>query len=191
MASSEFIPPTGLLIRVITPQLARRVDHSQIPLLNNGLPIALSTTLRQLKAMIATHLGVEIHTPATDALAPECNCNLARSIAKYGIWDMLLSRGGRNLSEKYKYELNSSSGGCRLCGRALNELCNTCLNNENSDPSYCPQVVNAGCEHVFHHHCYVQHHNVENGIQLCPGGCSQGQLQYAKRANSQRQLTER
>ena len=158
---------------MLTPQIARHsVDHDKIPFLNGGNLIPLSTTLRELKYMIATHLGVQVRIPLTETPSPECNCNLARSVAKHGIWEMLHCRTWQGYGE-YAAS-HDCSGVCALCGRHLADSCRTCLNEDSNDNDRCPLVINAGCRHVFHHHCYIQRDRIENGVQLCPGGCPQG-----------------
>lgn len=169
------MPSEGIPIRIITPRMARESDdHHSLPLLNNGHPVPLSTSLRELKRMISLSLGVQVHFPAAGDPNPECNCSLAQSIAKYGIWDMLRCRVHlEDCKYPHAHEDPQWTGVCGLCGRTLDASCRFCL-NENNDQQYCPLVLNAGCRHTFHHHCYVNYTGSENGNPLCPAGCSQG-----------------
>ena len=64
---------------------------------------------------------------------------------------------------------------CGLCCRALSQACDTCEIQE-TDETYCSVVVNAGCNHSFHHHCYVSACRIGDFsyVQKCPQGCSVG-----------------
>ena len=156
----------GILIRVITPQNANAVDNiRETDLLDDGARIPLSTTLRQLKERISKKLGVTIQLPSpaqTACTTNECNCVLANSIAKYGLWDML--RGRDPYDSTFPYERMDTSGECFICFNPLDEGCGNCARVKD-----CPLVRNAGCSHIFHRDCYIQHEG-----QNCPGGCSMG-----------------
>ena len=167
-------------IRVITPKIAAQIANNQIeetgvPYLNDGNPIPLTTTLRELKQLVATCLNEKIHLPESDKnKLNECNCSLARDIAKRGVWDMLRPRhnGQKNFAacdEKFDIEE------CGLCHRALSQACDTCEIQE-TDETFCSVVVNAGCNHPFHHHCYVSASRIGDfsRVQKCPQGCSIG-----------------
>jgi hypothetical protein len=151
-------------IRVITPSTARTVTNIRdIGLFDNGSPtsISLGTSLRQLKHMIASHLSVTIKLPS-QAYASECNCIFARSVAKYGLWDML--RGREPLSGTFPYEDMDLSCDCLICMIPLHQSCQGCTSLND-----CPLVRNSGCSHVFHRDCFVQYAGMN-----CPGGCSTG-----------------
>src|SRR5947207_3050335 len=127
------------------------VKHETVPLLNNGIPFPLTTTLRELKQAVANGLGETITFPESPK-RHECNCYLARSIARYGTWDMLRCRTHQGPNCDYAHETFDSCELCSLCQRHLNDPCETCETGETNE-SECALVVNAGCVHKFHHHC--------------------------------------
>ena len=166
--------PNSAIIRVITPESAQRSpDPNSARLLNGGNPIALTMTLRQLKESIGNLLGVhDLRLPEKRSPSSAiCNCALARSVAKNGIWEMLQCRIHDSSDEGCGYpHVNASKDGqCLLCHEALSEPCQICQDNEVIQ-NPCPLISNVGCNHSFHHHCYT-----EQVGSACPGGCSKSQ----------------
>jgi hypothetical protein len=158
------------VIRVITPASAQKGhDVSSIMFYNDGIPVPLNTTLGQLKTGISRLLDVQqLHLPSrlTTAFHPICNCNFANSIVENGIWEMLRCRIHNVQTEDcdYPHEQVSKDSECSICLIDLTKPCQACEVIGETD---CPLVVNAGCRHTFHHHCYTGSTN-EN----CPAGCA-------------------
>jgi hypothetical protein len=158
----------SIQIRVITPSDAQPCsDLHDLPFLHDGARIPLSTTLRQLKEMIATQFGLTIQFPSALSY-DECNCALAKNIATHGVWDMLRCREPRKEGEIDPFPRDDVdvSKECLICSAPLYEMCAKCIDEPHNK---CPLVINAGCEHIFHRDCFV-HHRGNN----CPGGCSTG-----------------
>jgi hypothetical protein len=178
-----------IVIRVITPSSAQSRDVKSILLYNDGKPIPLSTTLRQLKVGIARLLNVNGLSlpPKTTAATPMrlCNCAFASTIVTYGVWEMLRCRIHDSEEEgcDYPHKTIVKDKICLLCHTTLTERCQHC---ELGDISDCPLVVNAGCNHTFHHHCYTQHTN-----ETCPGGCAKSMFLkiYLTIGTTQREMT--
>jgi hypothetical protein len=161
----------SIQIRVITPANAHGCcDLRKLPLLDEGNRIPLSTTLRQLKEMIARHLSIAIHLPPASSAMDECNCALAKDIAAHGVWDMLRCREPMKQVDvdSFPREDINTSKDCLICADPLTEPCGKCRDDPDGRKE-CPLVINAGCEHVFHRDCFVRHRNSN-----CPGGCSTG-----------------
>jgi hypothetical protein len=161
---------------VVTASLAsQHSDIANIPLLNNGTPVSLATTLRELKHQIATSLNESVHLPEHDGLKHECNCSLAQSISRHGTWDMLRCRDQHQRQSDYPHEDLDGSAQCVLCHMLLSHPCRRCQEGE-SDEKYCALVINAGCKHTFHHHCYITKNQIGGFLrdESCPQGCSQG-----------------
>lgn len=160
------------IIRVITPKSAQKCSdaHSAL-LLNGGNPISLTMTLRQLKLNIGNLLSVQnLYLPEKPSSPSSvCNCALARSIVKNGIWEMLKCRTHDSSHEDcdYPHVNTSKDGQCLLCLEALAEPCQRCQEGSGVVIDPCPLVSNVGCNHTFHHHCYT-----EQLEKTCPGGCS-------------------
>jgi hypothetical protein len=159
-----------LVIRVITPASAQRGHDNHGPLLyNDGKPIPLNTTLRQLKVGISQLLnvqGLRLPSKATAAnVSHICNCDFGRSIVESGLWEMLRCRvhDSREGACDYPHSPVQKGTSCIICHIALTDPCEGC---EDSTLDGCPLVVNAGCNHTFHHHCYRGTSN-----ETCPGGC--------------------
>ena len=166
----------SLQIRVITPANAQGCsDICKLPLLDNGNKIPLSTTLRQLKEMIAKHLAITIHLPYTPPFIDECNCALAKNIAAHGVWDMVRCREPtKEIEAEFSHHEDIDiSKECLICSIALKEPCGSRCRDYPLAASHneCPLVINAGCEHVFHRDCYLRHRS-----KNCPGGCSTGEV---------------
>src|SRR5205814_3897641 len=138
----------------------------------NGEAIALDTTLRQLKIGIANFLGIKNlllpHRNTTIRSSPECNCGLAQSIATNGLWEMLRCRIHNSSHSEcdYPHESLEKKGECNICHFELSDPCEQCQNTDDR-MNDCPLVVNVGCNHIFHHHCYRS-----DVRETCPGGCS-------------------
>lgn len=164
------------IIRLITPaSVYQRQDIAPL-LYNGGNPIPLSTTLRQLKVGIAQQLGIQdLHLPPKATAAdPQhiCNCAFAGSIAENGIWEMLRCRihDSPNGDCDYPHAPTAKSKDCLVCHVGLQDPCEDC---SSSDAAPCPLVINAGCDHTFHYHCYKKHVG-----DTCPGGCSRSNLPF-------------
>ena len=160
-----------IVIRIVTPASAQMsYDVKSILLYNNGEPIPLTTTLRQLKVGIAQLLGIQgLSLPSkTTAATPSrlCNCAFAGTVVTHGIWEMLRCRLHNSNEEDCDYPHNTIEQDkiCQICQATLTDRCQDC---ESLDTNECPLVVNAGCGHTFHHHCFTQYTN-----ETCPGGCS-------------------
>jgi hypothetical protein len=165
-----------LQIRVITPKLANQnKDQTSIPLLNDGCPIPVTTTLRELKQLIAASFGESIYLPAPQPEHHECNCTLAGSIAQRGIWEMLRCRDHKEKNCQYPHGTFGITEECLLCRKELRQPCISCGNQE-TDAINCALVTNAGCQHKFHHHCYVHAAAFRRAAlnNACPAGCSIG-----------------
>src|SRR5947207_7815587 len=110
-------------------------------------------TLRQLKLSIGNLLGIHnLYLPEKRSPPSSiCNCALARSIAKNGIWEMLQCRIHDPSDEGcgYPHVNTSKHGQCLLCHEGLAEPCQSCRDEWLvTDP--CPLVSNVGCNHTFH-----------------------------------------
>jgi hypothetical protein len=158
----------GLVLRLITPASVQQ-RHETPLLYNDGKPVPLTTTLRQLKIGIAKQLNIQdIFLPPKATAADVqgvCNCAFARSITENGIWEMLRCRTHDSPYGDcdYPHVTTDKSQDCSVCYVELTEPCEDCRASD----SACPLVSNAGCGHTFHYHCYRKH--VGGG---CPGGCS-------------------
>ena len=170
--ATESTPADSIVVRIITPNSAAvGTNPMTISLFSDGKPVPISTTLRQLKKDIAKRLGVKIELPTaatrTENTQFHCNCDFAKSIAKYGIWDMLRCRShvmpGDNCD--YPHYPFDPTEPCAKCSRQRGDRCFECAETEHD----CPLVVNVGCKHVFHQHCYLRHTGTN-----CPAGCSEG-----------------
>ena len=86
---------------------------------------------------------------------------------------MLRCRTHKGSSCDYPHETFAVGERCSLCDEHLGDPCTTCQTGDTNE-SECALVRNAGCEHKFHHHCYIQH--PENFIRqdCCPKGCPEG-----------------
>jgi Anaphase-promoting complex subunit 11 RING-H2 finger len=164
----------GVVVRLITPASAQRSD-SALPLLyNEGKKVPLNTTLRELKIGIANLLGIQnLHLPVRATAADRqksCNCSFATSITENGLWEMLRCRIHDSPDDKcdYPHTAVNKSKVCPLCYVDLAESCEDCSSLNNST---CPLVVNAGCAHTFHYHCY-RDYSGDN----CPAGCPRGMV---------------
>lgn len=77
---TAFRPPVSddtFKIRIVTPVLARAHPNTNtIPTMRGS--VTSETTLRQLRSMIASHVGVEIGTSIPHH--EECNCSFARHV---------------------------------------------------------------------------------------------------------------
>lgn len=168
LAERDAVPaPEGFFIRVITPELAQtHLSTHNIPLLNQGRRVPSSMTLRQLKQTIAGSLGLGVDFSRNQAMtntSPVCNCFLADRIATSGTWAMLRFRDPTSRGLFPPQNVNKEND-CPICSIGLNDPCGDCeARLENS----CPLVENAGCGHVFHHHCYTGW-----TTNTCPAGCS-------------------
>ena len=154
----------GFFVRVITPILAQAHPSTQnIPFLNHGRRVPSSMTLRQLKVMIARSLGLAVDFSRSQNLTDACNCFLADRIATTGTWGMLRFRdpATRGL---FPPQNITKMGECTICSIEISDPCPSC---ENELENGCPLVKNAGCGHVFHHHCYTGW-----TANTCPAGCS-------------------
>jgi hypothetical protein len=168
LAEHNAVPePEGFFVRVITPELAQtHLSTHNIPLLNHGRRVPSSMTLRQLKQTIAGSLGLGVDFSRNQAMtntSPVCNCFLADRIATSGTWAMLRFRDPTSRGLFPPQNVNKEKD-CPICSIGLNDPCADCeARLENS----CPLVENAGCGHVFHHHCYTGW-----TTNTCPAGCS-------------------
>lgn len=168
-------PENGILVRVITPTLAHEnLSRLSIPLFNQGRRIPLSTTLRQFKMMIAQSLGRNMEFPRVLDSSPSCNCSFADKIASHGIWAMLRCRDHQPGCE-LSHEAINNNGPCVICSVQLRSPCPRCQDNIHNS---CPLVANAGCNHVFHYHCYAK----QSPAHGCPAGCPTTSTNPFKRA---------
>ena len=166
----------GIVIRVTTPASAQ--SSKSALLLNGGNPISLSTTLHQLKLDIAELLELEdvqlFPQKQLNPLKP-CNCAFAESVARNGLWEMLRCRDHTRIACDYAHPDPPvlRKGTCPLCLLDLVERCGDCQDAGIVNRDGCPLVVNAGCNHTFHHHCYTKQFS-----DTCPAGCSTGRLPW-------------
>lgn len=168
--------PNGIVIRVTTPASAQtsRAGSKPTLLVNDGRPISLSTTLHQLKSNIAGLLeleNVQLSRWKPASSSKSCNCAFAENIARNGLWDMLRCRDHTRTKCDYPHPDNSiiRKGICTLCLLDLVERCGDCQDAGIVTRDCCPLVVNAGCNHTFHHHCYSKQFG-----NTCPARCSTG-----------------
>lgn len=156
-------------IRVITPESA--MDNSHLSY-NDGQPVPLSLTLRQLKIGIAGLLKMRnLSLPRRGNSEPttvnKCNCDFAQTISNHGIWDTLRCRLHRTDRPSCVYPHEAlPRGDCGICSLPLTQHCNECETPSLYNPA-CPLVINTGCNHCFHHHCYMNKPG-----ESCPQGCS-------------------
>jgi hypothetical protein len=167
---------SGVIIRIVTPASAQNRNPNAALLYNDGAPVPLTTTLRQLKVGIAQLLGIQgVSFPPQSTAADTtstCNCSFASSVVENGIWEMLRCRIHDATVDDCEY-LHSSTDktkDCSICAVGLTDPCETCLLKEDMP---CPLVVNAGCQHVFHYHCFRKFSG-----DNCPGGCSRSTSLY-------------
>lgn len=161
-------PPESAVIRVITPESA---IHNTDLLYNGGAQVSLRMTLRELKIGIASLLEMRIlslprRITTTGSTASRCNCDLAQTISQRGTWETLRCRlhGTDHPTCDYPHG-PLPRGSCGICRLPLSQRCNAC---EEPEPLYnpaCPLVINAGCNHSFHQHCYMNQTEA-----TCPGG---------------------
>jgi len=170
--------PNGIVIRVTTPASAQasRTTSKSTLLLNGGKPISLSTTLHQLKTSIAKLMDLENVQLSPQKLAnswKHCNCAFAESVARNGLWNMLRCRDHTEVACDYAHPDDpvNRKGSCALCLMDLVERCGDCQDAGFVTRDCCPLVVNAGCNHTFHHHCYTKQFR-----DTCPARCSTGPL---------------
>lgn len=157
------------IIRIITPESARQPQSSHL-LYNSGEPVSLDLTLRALKIGIAHLLKMSNLSLPRRNITPmtnKCNCDLAQKIADNGTWEMLRCRlhGTDRPSCAYPHEPLPPAD-CVICLLPLTQRCNACKDEGLYNPA-CPFVINAGCNHNFHHHCYINKPGAS-----CPSGCS-------------------
>jgi len=178
VASALNTDPNGIVIRVTTPASAQasRTSSKSTLLLNGGKPISLSTTLHQLKTSIAKLMELEnVHLSRQKLVSSSkpCNCAFAESVARNGLWNMLRCRDHIEVACDYAHPDNPvlRKGICTLCQMDLVERCGDCQDAGIVTRDCCPLVVNAGCNHTFHHHCYTTQFG-----DTCPARCSTGHL---------------
>lgn len=164
------LPQTdGIFIRVITAKIAHEhQSRDSIPILFGGKRIPLSITLRKLKGDIAKSLGLSPAVPRISEWNPICNCAFAEKVASSGLWSMLRCREHMGPTCRLPHEGINKKQQCAMCWIDVANECETCRTEQK--PSECPLVVNAGCGHVFHYHCYTSWDYSWTNSK-CPAGC--------------------
>ena len=169
-----------LKIRVITPALAKKHDSTKmIPLLDDGTPVADSTTLYELKARISQSLGYPMHNiPAAEGYR-ECNCAFARQILNRGIWKKIdcATHTSAALPEKNQIDCQFYSPSTQSL---MSDFCAQCSDTivnhqarENTSPDQlhdsCHNIFirsDTACKHVLHSRCLQS-----SKIWTCPSSC--------------------